>query len=105
MEAFIKGVNISVLRDSHIGKNLYKEFTCSYGEIHVQGGIHIRSSHISLEGFIKGVHIYLWRNLHVGSDSYKEVTYIYGEIHMKGVIHIRISHVSMTGLIYRERFI
>ena len=57
MEAFIKGVNISVLRDSHIGKNLYKEFTCSNGEIHVQGGIHIRSSHISLEGFIKGVHI------------------------------------------------
>ena len=40
------------------------------------GGIHIRSSHISMGGFISGVHMYIWRN------SYREFTYIYGGIHI-----------------------
>ena len=39
-------------RDSYLGRDSYKEFTCIYG------GIHIRSSHVSMaiftfrEGFI-----------------------------------------------------
>ena len=31
---------------SYIGRDSYKEFTCIYG------GVHIRSSHISMQGFI-----------------------------------------------------
>ena len=59
MEGFIQGVDIYLWRDSHIGRNSYEEFRCIYGEIHISGGIHIRSSHISMEGFRKGVHIYI----------------------------------------------
>ena len=39
-------------KDSYAGKDSYKEFTCIYGGIHTYGGIHIRSSHISMDGFI-----------------------------------------------------
>ena len=44
--------------DSYIGRDSYKEFTCIYGGIHIYGGNHIRSSHVSMarlifrEGFI-----------------------------------------------------
>ena len=39
-------------RDSYFGRDSYKEFTCVYGEIHILGGIHIRSSHVSMKGFM-----------------------------------------------------
>ena len=92
-QGIIKGLHIDLWRDSYIGRNSYKDFTCIYGDIQVQGGIHIRSSHISMEGLIKGVHIYLWRNLSVGSDSNKEL------ICIDGVIHITSSHISIGGFL------
>ena len=45
-EGFIYGVHIYLWRDSYIGRNSYKDFTCIYDRIH------IRSSHASMEGFI-----------------------------------------------------
>ena len=39
-------------RDSYLGRDLYKEFTCIYGGIHMKGRIHVRSSHVAMEGFI-----------------------------------------------------
>ena len=40
-------------RDSYEGRDSYKDFTCIYGEIHIKGGIAMRSLHIS---------IYPWRD-------------------------------------------
>ena len=39
-------------RDSYVGRDSYKEFICIYEGIDMQGEIHIRSSHVSMEGFI-----------------------------------------------------
>ena len=39
-------------RNSYLGRDLYKEFTCIYGGIHKPGRIHIRNSHVSMEGII-----------------------------------------------------
>ena len=64
-----------------------KEFTYIYGGIHVSGGIHIRSSHVSMKsftfrkGFMQGVHMYLWQDSYVGG-IHKAFIYIYGKIHM-----------------------
>ena len=66
----------------YLWRDSYKEFTYIYG------GIHVRSSHISMEGltfrkgFIQGVHIYLWQDSHVGRDSYKAFICIYDRTHM-----------------------
>ena len=49
MEGFIKGVHIDLWRDSYAGRDSYKEFICIYRGIDMQGGIHIRSSHVSME--------------------------------------------------------
>ena len=82
--------------DSYIWRDSYKEFTCLYG------GIHIRSSHISMEGFIyreefiSGVHMYRWKDSPLGRDSYKELTHIYGGIHKVS------SYMSMDEFICRE---
>ena len=44
----------------YLWRDSYREFTYIYGEIHMYGGIHIRSSHVSMarfifrEGFISG---------------------------------------------------
>ena len=68
--------------DSHVRRDSYKEFTCLYG------GIHIRSSHISMEGFKcmeefrSGVHMYLWRDSYIRMNQYKEFTCIYDQIHI-----------------------
>ena len=47
-----KGLHIDLWRDSYVGRDSYKEFICIYGGIDIQGGIYIRSSHVSMEGFI-----------------------------------------------------
>ena len=39
-------------RDLYIGRDSYKKVKCVYGEIHILGGIHIRSSHVSMKGFM-----------------------------------------------------
>ena len=52
MEGFIKQFHIDLWRDSNVGRDSYKEFICIYEGIDMQGEIHIRSSHVSMEGFI-----------------------------------------------------
>ena len=65
----------------YLCKDSYRQFT------YIQRGIHIRSSHISIEGliyreeFISGNHMYLWQDSPLGRDSYKESTHVYGGIH------------------------
>ena len=86
-------------RDLYIGRNSYKEFTYIYDDIDVYGGIHTRTSHISMEGFINGVHTCLWRNLYVGSDSNKKFICICGGTHKMS------SDISMEVFICREGFI
>ena len=89
----------------YVWRHSYKDFTCIYEEIHISGGIHIRSSHGYIQGFIYreefilGVHIYLWRDSYIRTNSYKEFTYIYGGID-KGS-----SYISMEEFICREGFI
>ena len=90
--------------DSYEGRDSYKEFTCIYDGIHIYGGIHIRSSHVSMEGFIQVGNIYLWRDSYIGRNSYKEFTCIYGGIHIEGTIHIRSSNVSRARFTSREGF-
>ena len=46
---FIQGVHMYLWQDSHVARDSYKAFICIYGRIHMNGGIHIRSSHISME--------------------------------------------------------
>ena len=40
--------------DSYIRRDSYKEFTCIYGGIHIEGGIHIISSKVSMATFTFG---------------------------------------------------
>ena len=35
-------------RDSSVGRDSYKEFTCIYGGTHLLGEVHIRSSYLSM---------------------------------------------------------
>ena len=48
-------------RDSYVRRHSYKEFTYTYGEIHRQGGIHIRKSYVSRRGFLKTTELSLAR--------------------------------------------
>ena len=36
----------------YLWRDSYQEFTYIYGGIHIKGGIHLRSSHVSMEEFI-----------------------------------------------------
>ena len=80
----------------YLCRDSYRELTYIYR------GIHIRSSHISMEvliyrgEFISGVHMYLWQDSPLGRDSYKEFTHIYGGIHKVS------SYMSVEELICRE---
>ena len=75
-KGFIQGVHMYLWQDSYVGKDPYKVFTCIYA------GIHLGSSHTSIEGFISGVLIYLWRDSYIGKNSYEEFTCIYGKIRL-----------------------
>ena len=46
LEEFIKGVHIYLWMNLYVGRDSYNEFTC------IDGGIQIRSSHISMGEFI-----------------------------------------------------
>ena len=69
---------------------------------YIYRGIHIRSSHLSMEGliyreeFISGVHMYLWQDSPLLRDSYKELTHVYGGIHKV------TSYMSMEEFLCRE---
>ena len=45
-ERLISGVDMCLWSDSYVRRDSYKEFTYIYG------GVHIRSSHVSMKGFI-----------------------------------------------------